>query len=326
LPPITALSTIAIINNRPCIWGDGAVALIQSRNIVERWVETTEGNEQTAQAIADEYGELDYTPSQRDFLDDYTAVCTIWRKGQSEPYVGRFSVRDARRAGLWTNPKKKPWFEHPKRMLQWRARAYAMRDGFSDCLMGLAIREEVEDLTPEPVTTDTSFLDDAVLEPESVDQKALPSPTEEALPGIVIEGEKPKEVVEVQATQQGADMVLIAQNQNSSEASKAQAPEAPKGQASEPTNAQAPEIPSVEIHKPMGAKKANWVRTREALTTAFQELPTVAACALFRAKNSGTINQLRTNAKDEWDVFNDVAASYERTLYEQEHPNTTVDT
>ena len=75
----------------------------------------------------------------------------------------------------------------------------------------------------------------------------------------------------------------------------------------------------------MGAKKANWVRTREALTTAFQELPTVADCALFRRKNSATINQLRTNAKDEWDVFIEVAASYERTLYEQEHPNTTVD-
>jgi hypothetical protein len=295
LPPITALSTIAIINNRPCIWGDGAVALIQSRNIVERWVETTEGNEQTAQAMANEYGELDYTPSQRDFADDYTAVCTIWRKGQSEPYVGRFSVRDARRAGLWTNPKKKPWFEHPKRMLQWRARAYAMRDGFSDCLMGLAIREEVEDLTPEPVVTDTSFLDDAVLEPESVDQKALPGPSEEALPGIVIEGEKPKEAVEVQ--KEGDDMVLMTQN-------------APKDQA--------PEIPSVEVYKPHGAKAPNWVRTRELLTAAFLELPTVATCGLFRQKNSGTINLLRSNHRDEWDIFQEVAATYEQILYEQE--------
>jgi hypothetical protein len=85
---------------------------------------------------------------------------------------------------LWTNPKKKPWFEHPKRMLQWRARAYAMRDGFADCLMGLAVREEIEDLTPEPVVTDTSFLDDAVLEPVADDgQKALPSPSEKPLPG-----------------------------------------------------------------------------------------------------------------------------------------------
>ena len=68
----------------------------------------------------------------------------------------------------------------------------------------------------------------------------------------------------------------------------------------------------------MGAKKANWGRTRESLTTAFQELPTVAACGLFRRKNSATINQLCINAKDEWDIFNDVAASYERTLFEKE--------
>ena len=110
--------------------------------------------------------------------------------------------------------------------------------------MGLAIREEIEDLTPEPVTTDTSFLDDAVLEPvegssgsQGSGQRALPSSNETPLPGIVIEGEKPKEVVEVQATQQGADMVLIAQNENGPETSKAQAPETPKAQASEPTNA-----------------------------------------------------------------------------------------
>jgi hypothetical protein len=181
--------------------------------------------------------------------------------GQLELYVGRFSVRDARRAGLWTNTKKKPWFEHPKRMLQWHARAYAMRDGFADCLMGLAIREEVEDLTPEPVTTDTSFLDDAVLEPVegslgSPGQRALPTPSEETLPGIVpcslpgagIEGEKPKhapgseqgEVVEVHPTQQGDSMVLIAQNENGPDASKAQAPETLKGQASEPTNGKPP--------------------------------------------------------------------------------------
>jgi hypothetical protein len=70
----------------------------------------------------------------------------------------------------------------------------------------------------------------------------------------------------------------------------------------------------------MGAKKTNWVRTRESLTTAFREFPTVTACVLFRRKNSATINQLRTNAKDEWDIFNEVAASYERTLFEQDNP------
>jgi hypothetical protein len=37
-----------------------------------------------------------------------------------------------------------------------------LRDGFADCLMGLSIREEVEDLPAEaPGKTDTSFLEDA---------------------------------------------------------------------------------------------------------------------------------------------------------------------
>lgn len=34
LPPIAALSAIAIIDNRPTIWGDGAVALVQRSGVV----------------------------------------------------------------------------------------------------------------------------------------------------------------------------------------------------------------------------------------------------------------------------------------------------
>jgi hypothetical protein len=105
IPPISALSTIAIINNRPCIWGDGAVALVQSRNVIERWEERFENSEKVADPVSDEFGEPDYAPTTRDFSDDFTAVVTIWRKGQSEPYVGKFSVRDARRRKLWNNPK-----------------------------------------------------------------------------------------------------------------------------------------------------------------------------------------------------------------------------
>ena len=58
-------------------------------------------------------------------------------------------------------------------MLMARARAYALRDGFADCLMGLAIREEIEDLPAEaPGKTDTSFLDDA---PAASPQRESPS-------------------------------------------------------------------------------------------------------------------------------------------------------
>ena len=143
-PPITALSTIAIINGRPCIWGDGAVALIQSSGQVEKVEQFYEGQE-----------EPDGLP------DNYTAVYSIYRKGQETPYVGRFSVGDAKRARLWANPRKAPWMDYPKRMLMMRARAFALRDGFADRLMGLSIAEEAQDIQPVAEPISTSFLDDA---------------------------------------------------------------------------------------------------------------------------------------------------------------------
>lgn len=145
-PPITALSTIAIINGRPCIWGDGAIALVQKSGLVEKIEAIFEGEQ---------------------FQDDWTAIYRIWRKGQGSPYQGRFSVLDAKRAHLWGNPKKSPWMEYPQRMLMARARAFALRDGFADFLMGLSIAEEAEDIPATPEKTDTAFLDDDVKKLES---------------------------------------------------------------------------------------------------------------------------------------------------------------
>ncbi len=59
------------------------------------------------------------------------------------PIERRFSVQDARRAGLWGRPG--PWSQYPQRMLQMRARAFALRDAFADVLGGLYLREELED-------------------------------------------------------------------------------------------------------------------------------------------------------------------------------------
>lgn len=160
MAPITGLSNIAIINNRPCIWGDGAMALVQSKGLIEQFSEFFEGAEKSAGPVTDQTGEVDHTPTIRDFSDDYTAVCRIWRRGQSTPYEGKFSVRDAKRAHLWGNSKKIPWIEHPKRMLKMRARGFALRDGFADALAGLAIAEEVQDLPSGPIAVaDTSFLE-----------------------------------------------------------------------------------------------------------------------------------------------------------------------
>lgn len=170
LPPQTGLGTIMPINGRFTVWGDGAIALIQRNRVIARHTELPVGpsfSPDTALA---------------DWPDEYGWVAQYWRQGQDEPYVGRFTVKDAKRAGLWNNSYKKPWMMYPNRMLQIRARTFALRDGFADCLMGLGIREEVEDTLPaldEPITltADNSALDDEPIDdatkeaaPEAQDQ------------------------------------------------------------------------------------------------------------------------------------------------------------
>lgn len=70
------------------------------------------------------------------------AVCIAKRHGSS-PVTARFSVMDAKRAGLWT--KAGPWQTYPRRMLQMRARSFALRDAFPDVLKGLISVEEALD-------------------------------------------------------------------------------------------------------------------------------------------------------------------------------------
>lgn len=148
LQPVTALSTIAVINNRPCLWGDGAKALIQQSGKLEWMTQTFDGE-----------------PGK----DDRAAVCTMKRIGQDVPYVGRFSVADAKRAQLWQNTRKDPWIKYPQRMMEWRAFSFCARDGFADVLMGLGIAEEVNDIQTTQVspTQLTAMLDDEAPEAET---------------------------------------------------------------------------------------------------------------------------------------------------------------
>lgn len=162
LPPITGLSTIAIINGKPSVYGDGLSALLQkSGALVKREIE--------------EIGDKPAEGAQiGEWPDSYGVRVRLHRKGQDEPYEGEFTVGAAKRAKLWMNVKRDPWIKYPKRMMMWRAFGFAVRDGFSDCLSGLWLAEEVEDMGPStPEAPDTSFLDDdATPEPEDVAAQA----------------------------------------------------------------------------------------------------------------------------------------------------------
>lgn len=120
LAPMQALQNISVINGKPSVYGDAAMALVQASPVCEGVDETIEG-EKTANPVA---------------------VCVARRKGRN-PVTVRFSVEDAKRAGLWG--KQGPWQAYPKRMLQMRARGFALRDAFPDVLKGLITVEEAQD-------------------------------------------------------------------------------------------------------------------------------------------------------------------------------------
>lgn len=150
MPPLAALANIAIINGRPTIWGDGAIALAQARGVLSGIEEIEVGIPQAGLQEA-----------VHDWPSDYGIEVKLSRKGVQGAFIGRFTVGDAKRAKLWANASKQPWMLYPKRMLRMRAIGFAIRNGFADCLAGMYIREEVEDMpAPPPERADTSFLND----------------------------------------------------------------------------------------------------------------------------------------------------------------------
>ena len=120
LTPMQSLQSIAVINGRPCVWGDAALALVQSSPACEYVKEYVEGEG-----------------------DQAFAVCEVKRRGYPAPTVSTFSMFDAKRAGL--AGKSGPWTQYPLRMLALRARGFALRNAFADALRGLVTAEEAQD-------------------------------------------------------------------------------------------------------------------------------------------------------------------------------------
>jgi hypothetical protein len=120
LSPMQSLQSIAVINGRPTIWGDAALALVQSSPACEYIKEYIEGDG-----------------------DQAVAVCEVKRRGYPAATVSTFSMFDAKRAGL--AGKSGPWTQYPMRMLALRARGFALRNAFADALRGLVTAEEAQD-------------------------------------------------------------------------------------------------------------------------------------------------------------------------------------
>lgn len=129
LGPVQAVQNIAVINGRPTLWGDALLALCRKSPLFDeaKFCEGFTGNE---------------------FDDSFEATTRVCRRGGNASEYS-FSVADAKKAGLWG--KQGTWQTNPKRMLKYRARAFALRDAFPDVLKGLYSREEMLDAVLDAV-------------------------------------------------------------------------------------------------------------------------------------------------------------------------------
>lgn len=138
MAPLQAMQSVAVVNGYPAVYGDGMLALAQA------------------------------SPSFEDIEEDFedgVATCTVKRNGR-RPVVRSFGEADAKKAQLWG--KAGPWQQYPQRMLQMRARSWALRDAFADVLRGLQSVEEMRDVPPDVI--------DVTPTPAAAPAAALPAP------------------------------------------------------------------------------------------------------------------------------------------------------
>lgn len=146
LAPMQSLQNVATINGRPSVYGDALIGLCRQSPHCKDVEEGIDGEG-----------------------DKMTAWCKATRAGAA-PVVHSFSVEDAKKAGLWG--KSGPWQQYPKRMLQMRARGFALRDAFPDVLRGLISAEEAADIPPDTFKGTTIDVKPEASSPEPKKQTA----------------------------------------------------------------------------------------------------------------------------------------------------------
>ncbi len=213
LSPMSALQNVAVINGRPGIYGDAALALVRASGYCEYYTQKVEGEG-----------------------DDRTATVTSKRTDSPEPIVTTFSVRDAKRAGLWG--KQGPWSQYPDRMLLFRSRGFNLRDNYGDILKGMRLVEELRDYDMKPIEGKVVAPDIRFDEPEHAEIEDGP----EAHAAVIADyppKRKRRTKLEMEAAKQGGDATLSNAQSVENSITKDIAPE----EASEAEPTSKPEAP-----------------------------------------------------------------------------------
>lgn len=165
LPPMRSLQSIAVVNGTPCIYGDAQLALVRASGLLGSFKEVYSGSIKEG---------------------NLKATCTLTRVSDQEIVEESFEIEDAKTAKLWN--KQGTWTTHPKRMLRYKARAFALRDKFADVLLGLTHSieemegEELINVTPSKtanIPDNLTFEDDVK---ETIEKSSIVDVTQKIPP------------------------------------------------------------------------------------------------------------------------------------------------
>jgi hypothetical protein len=118
--PMQSIGTIAVVNNRPCVYGDGLSALIRHSPVCKSLS----------------------APSYQG--KDETRVCTVKaERTNGDTCSATFGYADAKKAGLLS---RDTYRNYPDDMYWRRALGRAAKQLFGDVLCGLSLAEEQQDI------------------------------------------------------------------------------------------------------------------------------------------------------------------------------------
>ena len=214
LGPLISLQSIAVINGKPAFYGDAMPGIAFNKGMIRDMEESFEG---------------------KPYDDDFAAVCIVTRPSGTK-VTQRFSVADAKKASLWN--KQGPWTQYPQRMLQWRARSWAIRDAAPHLLFGPSVEELQEqphigadravDITP--ANDRAAERRAAMADLELVDAVNVDGVEEHVMPGEIeawartqLDGATPEQIEELAANNPGIELFQAAMGERGPKADPAEA-------------------------------------------------------------------------------------------------------
>jgi len=142
---IQSLRRIYVVNGSPSFWGEFPLAIVKRSGQlvhIEEYLVDKEYiaiNSTNKNLNAEVFGAITKTWRMADLqvLKDFVPQEKLWELAGKESH---FTVKDAERAGLLTNPKKL-YGKYLKDMLKYRARTRNLLDCFPDVMQGLNVLE-----------------------------------------------------------------------------------------------------------------------------------------------------------------------------------------